>query len=334
MSIRSTASCQRGPRQHKSFTLLRKLTAMHMPAKRTGFTIVELLTVIGIISILIGLLLPAIQSARESARKMDCMNRLRQIGVATHHFESAYRAFPGNGWGYRWRADPNRGIGPQQPGGWIFQIAGFCEMPLPASTAIDPIASLHTRTELTRLPFPLMRCPSRPGSELSLASVASTPYNATFVALVAKTDYAANEGSYITDTDGGPRSLAEGDRRSYHWTNTDAANGVIYLRSRVRTASITGGLSQTYLAGEKHVSSANYFDSQDPGHDQSLFSGVDLDLNRWTSEPPQRDSRDQHTRAFGSAHPSGCNMLLCDGAVATVDYSIAPAVHREQGTRQ
>ena len=300
--------------------------------RRSGFTLVELLVVIAITGVLVGLLLTAVQAAREASRRAACQNNLRQIGIAIHNFESSHRVLPSNGWGYRWIADPNRGIGLSQPGGWIYQVSAYAELAIPKNSG-DVVSQFQARTELSQTPFPLLKCPSRPGSLLSLASTAATPVNASFMALVPKADYAANEGDYITNTDGGPTSLAEGDKKSYAWTPTDKATGVVYLRSSIRLNEIADGLSNVYLCGEKNVSLNHYLDGLDLGYDQSLFSGVDLDLNRWTIRPPKRDASAQSNREFGSAHSVGCYMLFCDSSARLINYAVARDVHRSLGNR-
>src|SRR4051812_24808536 len=94
---------------------------------RQGFTLVELLVVIAIIGILVALLLPAIQAAREAARRNQCVNNLKQLSLGALNHESTFKMFPSSGLGYKWVGDPNFGHGRKQPGGWIYNTLPFIE---------------------------------------------------------------------------------------------------------------------------------------------------------------------------------------------------------------
>lgn len=130
----------------------------------TGFTVIELLVVIGVISVLAGLLLPAVQSAREAARLTQCKNNVKQLALGCLTFEESQGHFPGNGWGHRWTGDPDRGFGPQQPGGWIFQTLPFTdraelfEVGVGEADGTELRAMLAYRNSVT---LPLLNCPSR-----------------------------------------------------------------------------------------------------------------------------------------------------------------------------
>jgi prepilin-type N-terminal cleavage/methylation domain-containing protein len=307
----------------------------HHDLRHGGFTIIELLVSIALIGLLIALLLPAVQSARESARRTECKNHLRQLGAAVHNFESTHRFYPSNGWGYLWMGDPDRGVGPKQPGGWIYQLLPYVEgAPLAQiGKGLDPAGKATALGTLAAQPFPLFKCPTRPGQPVSAVNQDLIFHNATIPDTVAKTDYAINEGDYITDTPGGPTSLAEGDDPRYSWTDVGGATGVSFLRSRIRPRDVTDGTSDTYLIGEKHVSQKSYLSATDDGHDAPMYSGVDLDINRWTTGGPLPDGLSPQVRRFGSAHHGGCHFVLCDGSVRQVSYLIDVRVHQRLGSR-
>src|SRR5262245_40847933 len=94
---------------------------------RRAFTLVELLVVIAIIGILVALLLPAIQSAREAARRSQCQNNLKQVSLAFMNFESSQKQLPSGGWGFLWTGDPDMGNGEKQPGGWAYTLLPYLE---------------------------------------------------------------------------------------------------------------------------------------------------------------------------------------------------------------
>lgn len=302
----------------------------------SGLTIIEVLVAIAVLSLLIALLLPAVQAARESARKTQCQNNLKQLALAMANHDSARGHFPSNGWGFAWIGDPDRGTGKDQPGGWVYNLLDFLDQENLRNLGTDgTIAEKRTALgDLIETPLTIVDCPSRPGGILSPANPLVKPRNAEYRAYVAKSDYAVNEGDWISDTRGGPLTLSQGDGGGYPWKDLRNATGVCFQRSRVRSSWLRDGASQTYLLGEKYVSTKGYQTYQDPGHDQSLFSGVDLDLNRWTIDPPLQDSDMAAERRFGSVHSGGCYLAFCDGSVKFINYDINPDVHRRLGNRK
>jgi len=124
---------------------------------RRGFTLVELLVVIAIIGILIALLLPAIQAARESARTIQCKNNLKQMGLAVNSHLSAFRTFPSAGWGWDWVGDANRGGGASQMGGWLYQILPNMEQ----NNLYRLASSTSGCQQMISTPVSTFNCPSR-----------------------------------------------------------------------------------------------------------------------------------------------------------------------------
>jgi prepilin-type N-terminal cleavage/methylation domain-containing protein len=302
---------------------------------RKGFTLIELLVTIAVISLLIGLLLPAVQSARESARRITCQNNLKQLSMGVLQAESTYGRFPSNGWGWKWMGDPDRGYGKRQTGGWIYQILPYIDQAaLQDIGAGDPPPLKRLRLgDLTQKSFPLVRCPTRPADITCPRDPVIEWWNAELRNNLARTDYAGNAGDLFTGIKDGPSSLSEGDSKAYAWPDNTNVTGILFQRSEIRTGDITDGMSNTYLLGEKCAGKGSYSQYGDQGFDQSFLAGDDWDLVRWTEKAPQMDGATAEPERFGSAHSSIFNVALCDGSVRAVSYSIDLTTHRHLGNR-
>ena len=234
---------------------------MNSSRRKNGFTLVELLVVIAIIGILIALLLPAVQAARESGRRTMCKHNLKQLGTAMENHLAVHHRYPSNGWGHLWIGDPDRGTGKEQPAGWIYNLLPYLEQTQLRETGqgFAPSAQRAELSKLMRVPLAVFACPSRPAPTLSPAAPFWLPRNAEWVADVAKNDYAVNGGDFFSEDSvwEGPPTLADGDADRYAWSDPSRLTGVCFQRSEIRPAAILDGLSQTYLIGEKHVSRGN-----------------------------------------------------------------------------
>jgi prepilin-type N-terminal cleavage/methylation domain-containing protein/prepilin-type processing-associated H-X9-DG protein len=303
---------------------------------RRGFTLVELLVVIAIIGLLVAMLLPAVQAARGLARRMQCQNHLKQLGLGILAHESARGHFPTNGWGWRWVGDPDLGFGRRQPGGWVYNILPYIEATsirqLGQGLTID--AKRESAKKMVTTTIAIMNCPSRRSAKLYPFTAHIAPVNVEAVPEMAKTDYAINGGDTKIDTGPGPQSLEPKDLNNYEWPDTSGFNGISFVFSKVRAADIGDGLTNTYLLGEKYVGRDEYLTGGFGGDGQTMYLGDDADIRRWTMVPPLPDSSSVVTRnPFGSAHDAGCHFLFCDGSVRLIRYEIDPDTHRRLGNR-
>jgi prepilin-type N-terminal cleavage/methylation domain-containing protein len=328
-----------------------------IPNPKLGFTLVELLVVITIIAILIALLLPAVQAAREAARRLQCCNNLKQIGLAALNHEQVQGHFPSGGWATQWIGDPLRGFGRRQPGGWAYSILPYCEQEalwrLPDDgDAANITAAQKTKTDtLLQTPLSMFICPTRRRAILYpyLTSRGNpVPYNCNRPTLAARTDYAANAG----DPAGAqnpfgfgeygfavPSSYAAAD--IFNWPKFPALfSGVVYNRSETKIVDIKDGTSNTYLVGEKFLNPDYYATGESGGDDQYVFQGFDRDTQRWGSNdaagygwPRQDQSGADLMCNFGSAHAVGFHMATCDGSVHFVNYTIDLTTHARLANR-
>jgi prepilin-type N-terminal cleavage/methylation domain-containing protein len=328
------------------------------PEGRSGFTLVELLVVIAIIGVLVALLLPAVQAAREAARRTECKNRLKQLGLAAINHHDVHKHFPTGGWGWQWAGDPDAGYGPKQPGGWYYNVLAYTENASTREIGKDgdygTISAEQKRLGKQRVETTvnLFICPTRKGSGIYPYVHSSGYANVDRPDVLGRNDYAANGGSLF------PGSIWEGPRQrgttmpgppsSSEFTTYSTVsgppllrgNGVILAMSQVKIARITDGTSQVLLIGEKHIPVGEYDTATAAGNDQGWDLGFDLDVNRWTKQPPLADSDkfpshfsgDDAWSVFGSAHPAGCQFVLCDGSVHTITYDIDPKTFTRLGS--
>lgn len=289
---------------------------------RNGFTLVELLVVIAIIGILVALLLPAIQAAREASRRSQCSNNLRQIGIACLNHVDTRKHFPSGGWGHDWTADANRGYGPDQPGSWIYNILDFVEEStlrnLGKGQATTSAEFKTASITLHQTAVATFQCPSRRRAQPYLAAwgppetgdIKVQPWLAEIARSggVAKSDYAANSGDsreFSGDDFYRPESYAA--IQAGNWTPTNVCRppgspvddlsrlcqtGVMYYRSTLKPGQITDGTSKTYMVGEKWMPADGYegtTSENDPGFtagdNQSMYTGYEWDNHRVAWNP-------------------------------------------------
>src|SRR5262249_7073877 len=206
--------------------------------RRDAFTLIELLVVIAIIGVLIGLLLPAVQQIREAANRTQCVNNLKQIGLALHNYHNTYRSFPP---GYIDRnTDPNstpdNDLGPGW--GWASFLLPYLEQGnVYKQINFNQGVGSGSNVAVSQLPLTIFQCPSDPYQQ------AFPVYDSSFtkpIATVAHGNYVGCNGweECFSGAGGNPQA-------------GPGAVGLFYRNSRTRIANVIDGLSNTIVAGER-----------------------------------------------------------------------------------
>ena len=299
-----------------------------------GFTLIELLVVIAIIAVLIALLLPAVQSAREAARRAQCVNNLKQLGLAIHNYLSANNAFP---LGIQYQADPLQSPTPPgnwcyTSGSWLVSISQYFEQSA-VFNATNFMVSMYTpqNSTISALGQSVLWCPSDPvitglNYTYPAGTVTATPLTIYY------TSYAANAGSFLQYAGIGFSGDAglTACQLSAVFPATQS-NGIIFMLTSISLASITDGTSNTLLASER---AHGRFPAQDMycwnwwtsgNYGDTMFAAY-YPINPFNKIPDfccLDSGPDAYVASAGSFHPGGANFAFCDGSVKFLKDTIS-----------
>ena len=308
--------------------------------KTRGFTLVELLVVIAIIAMLVTLLLPAVQAAREAARRTQCSNHLKQIGLAFQNHHSALDYFAGAGghdWAWQMTYD-NAGnpiVGGGQHGGWGFQILPYTE-----EISTWQGGGGKTNLEKSRVargqPMSWMFCPTRRQPEVLTANDwLKWPTPASGETLFAKNDYAAAAHDINITIDGNSFSKPNGLGAVIRTFVSEAKARAEDWDKPISIAKIPDGTSKTLLVSEKrmNVGRLGFMQAND---NEGYTTGWNHDTLRFVGRAPLPDfihNQDPGDDRFGSSHTGGMNACFVDGSVRFLQYDVKLDVFKAMGVR-
>lgn len=290
-----------------------------MSKSRRAFTLIELLVVIAIIAILVALLLPAVQQAREAARRSQCKNNLKQIGLAIHNYHDIHSAFPpGVVLPLDPQASPNHATA-GNPGvrpGWAwgaFILPHLDQAPLYNAARIGEGSLPHDHRGQYQTVLPAFMCPSDVGQPLN----ADTMWN-----FFMNDGWEAAKSNYVANNDHAAPNREVADTSPAH-----DPSGIFWLNSRMKMRDVTDGTSNTIAVGERayhpqntnasagtwaassHAAGTNDFSHDNLGTGLARINEVSSDA--WA-----------FVRSFSSPHVGGAHFLFMDGSVHFLSENI------------
>jgi prepilin-type N-terminal cleavage/methylation domain-containing protein/prepilin-type processing-associated H-X9-DG protein len=284
----------------------RSFRSRYSPQKRPGFTLVELLVVIAIIGVLVALLLPAVQSAREAARRVSCTNNVMQLNLALHGHEFHHEVLPAG------VTNPDGPIRNEPQGNhvsWIVKILPFMEQNV-AYGKFDQAAGAYAdvNSEIRGVRIKLLECPSE---GMPFANQANT---------IARSSYVGchHDAEAPIDKDN---------------------HGLLFLNSKIKYSQIYDGSSQTILVGEAFTSVDGLgwvSGTRDTSRNTSVIETPQPYLPPNTSRPDDKEKEKAGTLfvgGFGSQHPNGAMFGFADGSTRFLTRNTEPDVLRKLGNR-
>ncbi|PQO45231.1 DUF1559 domain-containing protein [Blastopirellula marina] len=311
--------------------------SVHSPRGRAAFTLVELLVVIAIIGVLVALLLPAVQQAREAARRMQCTNQLKQLGLAMHNYHDVNKVLPPGYGGTDLRENPRR------EWSWAPRLLPYLERSAtynqidfskasydrPSGWNVDMMddPNVICNYKVIRSEYAEFHCPSNPED---LAPTQQYDFGSSWE--ISQSDYAANIGDHRNRTGiGHPAS-------SNPSVTTGAGNSIVQPRGVIgcldwsaKFRDVTDGLTNTYLVGEC-VGKWSTFQN---------WGAMSFATTAWPINYRNREFQAGTLKAtdwdyaitFRSFHPGGAEFLLCDGSVRFLPETADGATYRAGASR-
>ncbi|REJ95281.1 MAG: DUF1559 domain-containing protein [Planctomycetota bacterium] len=301
-----------------------------MKTSRRGFTLIELLVVIAIIAILIALLLPAVQQAREAARRTRCKNNLKQIGLALHNYHDVHLTFP-PGWvgGTLSPWQHHTGMSDPAPADFHngFSWATFI-LPMLDQGSLDNQFDAGNQVKFgpgnlaaIRTVLAVYQCPSDPKPDTFLLNDGTNDIR------LAACNYAAVFGLrelHECEINGDPGHVIAGQQC--------AAEGMFFHNSRIKMRDVTDGTSNTIMVGERTT-------FVEPGGDRfyGAWAGLITDTEeaaaRFIGHAEHVPNDLVHPEDFGSQHEGGAHFILADGSVHFVSENIDLGFYQSLATR-
>lgn len=289
---------------------------MHGTRRRRGFTLIELLVVIAIIGVLVALLLPAVQQAREAARKSQCVQNLHQIGVALHEYHEKHLQFPPGYIDQDGDGIANNNSGPN----WAWSAMLLPELDEKnkhdilnvgeRTLVVNSDGTFPDALQVLQSQLSVFRCPSDTGDLLNTAG--GRNISATNVQIATSNYVGVNSSRNLRTREG---------------ISGDTANGMFFWNSNVAFRDVLDGETWTFMVGERvwefgNGQRCNAATIYNADRDNETNNAGIADVLGCGRRVLNDSSSNQCRRTFSSVHPGGANFLMCDGSVQFVNENI------------